>query len=588
MFKLMFLVSVTICSAISKCPDNCTCSGTSLECFKGLPSFIPVNVTSVTAAGWQKVIDLTLMLGNGNQTGRLPYRTLQNYEFTGLINLEYLKLLCNCFLIKIMDNAFLGLIKVRTLDLSRNQMPKALTHSILQGLYNENILTNLSTLSLSDVAYRDTIYHLDLSYLHSAMVNKPLHNLDLSGTNIEFGIGQNPPQGSLLPQLRTLNISRAQKALFTLPNLYKYFDRPEAIFTNLETLDASYPYFPLSGSDCLQDPIYSSFCSNTQSPGFLPYNLTELYVRNIFKSAISFNGLHNSTHICITANFFKKNRTLCITGNFISLRKLDISESSIAFIQPDLIHPFEGLKYLNLTKNRLGQALSDETYAASFFHALRNLNILTLSYNEVNVIPKDSLRYNKQMKTLDMSHNYLLSVDFGINYLSSLERLDLSYNRIAYLDSSECNLLKSLQMFENNNPSEGYGLVLEGNPVACSCNNLCFMKLTVDLNETNNCQSNNKTEMLDFSYVKQFEYRCKEAVVISTFTIFGVVTFFLSIAGVYFIVKDRRKNKLKRLKETGIEAYGSCRKKYVVFLSFSGDDEDFVMTRVYPQIRSRA
>ena len=93
-------------------------------------------------------------------------------------------------------------------------------------------------------------------------------------------------------------------------------------------------------------------------------------------------------------------------------------------------------------------------------------------------------------------------------------------------------------------------------------------------------------ENVDFTFVKHLEYSCKKDLVIATFSLDAFLSIIIIGFAIPFIQTERRKLKLKRLKESGIEQYSTARKKYVVFLSFAGDDEDFVMTRVYPQLEA--
>ena len=131
------------------------------------------------------------------------------------------------------------------------------------------------------------------------------------------------------------------------------------------------------------------------------------------------------------------------------------------------------------------------------------------------------------------------------------------------------------------------GLRLEGNHLSCtSCENICLFKFLQDQNITLTCNSSSKAQNVSFLYVKHFEYSCKKEIVITTFTIDAILSVIIIVLAIPVIRKERRRMKFKKLKESGIEQYSTARKKYVVFLSFSGDDAEFVMTRVYPQLEA--
>ena len=316
------------------------------------------------------------------------------------------------------------------------------------------------------------------------MENKPLQVLDLSGTNIVFYIypPRHPPP-PLLPQLHTLNISRAGRAVFSLSSIYQFYtQRPEVGFSNLQVLDASYPDFSLS-QECKKSSygFFWQFCTDGRTtPNFLPSNLTELYIPNLFRSQVpELRGTYNSTRLCITSTISSTNRTICVVGHYKHIQKLDVSDNSFTYIEPQLIHPLTALRYLDVSNNKLGQALANGDYARQLFQALQSIEVLLFSNNNIIFLPRDTLKYNNKLRNLDLSQNGLTSVDFGINYLSklrildlshsgltsvylsinsrvSLELLDLSYNRIVSVDSTDCELLKNLH-FSSNTSNTMYG-----------------------------------------------------------------------------------------------------------------------------------
>ena len=611
---LLFLIVMlmTISSITSVCPDHCNCNGTDLECYKTLPSFIPQNVSSVTAheipvepslnftyTDWHSVTHLLLSLGKVvHKIKDLPYRHLQNGEFTGLMNLQHLKLMCNCRLL-VNQTAFHDLSNVSVLDFSHNALNLQLLDDIVAALTGKDVLPHVSELFLSNISdwYKSSSsVPLFLDSLDFAMENKPLQVLDLSGTNISFHILQfNTPPQSLFPQLHILNISRAGPALFSLSNIYQYYkQRPEAVFSNLQVLDASYPYFLQSELECQKtEEYYRPFCPTGEvSPNFLHPNLRELHLKNVFNShASELRGDYNSSHLCITTKFFSTNKIICVRENFKHLQKLDISNNNFTYIQPKLMQPLQSLVQLDVSNNNLGSALADANFAKSFFDALKNTEVLLFSNNSITSLSDDLLRSNTKLRILDLSQNRLTSVDLGINEQAPLQLLDLSYNNIVSVDSKSCEWLKNVHFSSSTSNASIYGcqkgLSLEGNPLSCTCENLCIFKLLQDHNKTFSCITlHNTMENVDFSFVKHFEYRCKKALVTATFSVDAFLSIIVIGLAITFIWKERRKLKLKRLKESGIEQYRTARQKYVVFLSFAGDDEDFVMTRVYPQLEA--
>ena len=604
-YQYLCIILLYIQSIKSDCPDQCLCKETNLECHKIMPSFIPKNILKVNitlprgfplafnSPGWKSVTHLTLKLeAYAGEITQVGMKKLMNWQFRVLESLKYLKIMCQNRLF-LDNNVFWGIKSLKILDLSNN-IVFSLGQDIFKGLTGNNNLPNLSELYLSNtVILRSTHNFFDLNTLNKAMKNKPLKVLDMSGTRASFTTyAQNLP--ALLPQLKILNISHAGAAAF-FPNMYvTKATNVHRHFMNLKVLDISYPNFPLSQSECISQQLPTGTCLvKKYFHGFLPPNVTELYARKLFQNTGQFTGTASSSQLCLSTNFLSNNVSICITGRFNHLQKLDISENSIAYIQPLLIEPFEELKYLNIAKNKLGNALSNDIYAKAFFHALQHVEVLTVSDNGITCLAKDAFQMNKYLRILDLSHNKLDTVNFGIQHLVSLKHLDISFNKIVSLDSQSCNLLSSLTFKQNisENPNISQhnvqtDITLKQNPVSCFCENMCFLKLITELNETNTCSLNGQTLYINELTIRKTMYLCKKIIVITVFSVFALIMVMFIPISAYLVVKEKRKVRMKRLKESGIEMFEMNPNKYPVFLSFSGDDEEFVMTKVYPNLDS--
>ena len=605
------IILVTQANTIpSECPDNCSCINTSLECNKYLPSFIPENIYSVTvlelplektplnfsSKGWENIEQLYLKFGSpSNRTDLQTVRKLHDSEFSKMHDLNYLKIECNC-LLEIDENAFHGLHNVKELDLDNNRID--FIHNVVNALKGQETLPNVSLLSLSNITYWELkVDDLDLCKLHYAMENKPLKELDLSETGIRFSNIQ-PLQ--LLPQLLKLNISGSDRAVFSFPVNKGNLESDGEFLPNLQVLDASYPRFPISEADCEQDEIYWPFCLDQYSDMYkvLPNSIKDLSVKNMFKSDIELSGNANKTHLCIWNKFFDKNVSVCVIGRFDGIEKLDMSENSITYIEPSLMQPLKKLLYLNLARNKLGNSFTIEKYGKSFLHTLEMIECLNLTGNAIQMIPKGSFIYNKHLRILDLSYNKLKSIDFGTDDFVSLEYLDISSNDIGTVDKANCVLLKKLFQQKNGNDSSNtlhdgnttqMHVNFRNNPFSCMCDNVCLLTFISELNDTSTtytCVKDNRTLVIDDLIARKALYMCKEFIVVVVFSILAVVVPVLISMTIYAIVKEQKIKKLKRLKEMGKENFDRGQKKYAVFLSFSGDDEDFVMTHVYPNLNS--
>ena len=592
-----------------KCPNYCVCDNTSIKCNKRFPTIIPENISSVTlfelrqkvvlnfsSAGWENITHLSLGIGAGYFTIRKQsYRLITANGFSRLKNLEYLQLHCYCYF-SIEKNAFHGLTNVKVLDLSNNNV-WSLQTDIAPGLYGDDTLPNLSELYLSNVS-ADPHQVFDLSILHaSAKCVRFLKVLDVSDTLVTINYW---PNQTLFEHLQVLNVSRSGDAFGLFTQLSQNGNIRRKIFINLQVLDASYAYFSQSISACKLDFIYEMFCSGKHANSlvhiFLPLNQTELYVKNLFNSPIQLKGTVNATTLCILASYFNINITMCISERFNHLMKLDISNNSITYIEPDLVRPLVGLKHLDLSRNDLGKVISFGNYASSFFHALQHIKVLIMSYNNIIAIPKDAVTNNSYLEVLDLSHNKLEALDFGLDFLDSLQHLDISFNNILYLDPISCTLLSDLTFKENNasnyyratsqNTIIGTYINFKGNLISCSCDSTCLLNYIVRLNETYTCLLNDQLEVISDLTIRKTVYLCKEGIVIGTFSTLAVALVIICAVGTYLVIQEKRRITLKRLKETGIEMYTMSQNKRIVFLSFAGEDEDIVMTEVYPKLDS--
>ena len=355
--------------------------------------------------------------------------------------LRYLRIRCTsiCYL-ETVTNTFYGLKNVKVLDLNDNKV--ASLYSLIRGLHGHDTLLYLAELYLSNLVSYELPFVLPFDDLHDAMDGKPLRILDMSGTNAVLEYWQTQP---LLPQLEIFNISWAGIPVATLPT-YKDYQSSSDVFKNLKVLDVSYPDFvsPLLHCHAVKYNEFCNYYQNHPAQFVLPHNLSELYVKSIFISRIQLRGTSNKTHVCYWNRVFEQkvqemlHVTLCVKGNFSLLQKLVMSENSITYIQPDLITPFERLNYLDIANNNLGEALSDDNYSKSLFSALRHIQILILSNNNITILPKDSLNSLRNFRILDLSHNLLVNVEFELQYLSALEYLDVSFNNILNIEAGIC------------------------------------------------------------------------------------------------------------------------------------------------------
>ena len=112
-------------------------------------------------------------------------------------------------------------------------------------------------------------------------------------------------------------------------------------------------------------------------------------MKNYLKHPTKLTAIFNFTHVYIwpkstsdfndTTNNFK----VCLVGRFECLKKIVISENSLESIDPDILYGVKNLRYLDISKNRLGNEIAKENFAKSVLDILNILEILLAGNNGI-------------------------------------------------------------------------------------------------------------------------------------------------------------------------------------------------------------
>lgn len=210
-----------------------------------------------------------------------------------------------------------------------------------------------------------------------------------------------------------------------------------------------------------------------------------------------------------------------------------------------------------------------------------------MSDNRIYYLPANTFTQSKNLKVLDLSLNQLATVTFETDSLVSLIKLDLSYNKISFLDVNSLQRLDNvLSVKDSVLESRKVEMKLKGNPFLCSCETADFLKWLTDLNESFVCTIDSEEQHIDIQLVQRVEYLCKENLVIAVFTLFSVIVTLISVATIYFVVLERKKARLTKLTEKGkaLFAANAEQKFHPVFLSFCSEDDDTVMQEIFPYL----
>lgn len=112
--------------------------------------------------------------------------------------------------------------------------------------------------------------------------------------------------------------------------------------------------------------------------------------------------------------------------NLKRLEQLTLRNNSIKAI-PTILFTLENIKYLNLSDNQIYEVSSHN------FMNLMNIQRVDISYNNITLIPFEKIEYPK-CKSLNIKGNKLERFPTLISTVTTLEKLDLSENKITEID----------------------------------------------------------------------------------------------------------------------------------------------------------
>ena len=623
---LSILLEPLFCCAnavIENCPHKCSCDGDRLICYDSLPEFIPRDTTEVAIHEahlsdrlnfsdpfWREITHLTITVESKEQEA---YKVIHENELGALQSLRTLRITCRC-LTEIEKNAFRGLTNLIVLDLSENTAMSA--EFIVQGLAGEDILPNLRELYLSNnqpvlgIVFNWVDTNITNQTGHEfleAIKSKPLKVLDISRSKNDWFYWEYYIYIAF-PYLEKLNISKTSttESIFlndTVVNtislhLIAFLDQ---IDMHLKTIDISYPYmeFPLTS-------LTGSLRLYTYYFHLAPFNLTEIYAKGIIGYPSKVYGFTNASIICITFIHVTKEDEACLLTDRVKyIDKLVISDNSIRYFEPSLWEGFHALRYLDISKNDIGHAFSQDGHGKSILDKLINLEVFVVSENNITYIPAETFENCRCLKILDLAHNKLESITFRTDSLQSLLMLDLSYNKIKSLDPANIDRLNQLlnqpyvvvtsESFLTNRSSysslmvhnTSFQISFKGNPFVCACTDTNFVYWLEALNESDTCIFISEQKKIDKHSLRQIEYLCKEKIVITVFSIFAFVMIALLSIMFYLILKEFRKMQRRKGIYMGIELYKVNRDERhspPVFLSFCYEDEEIAMDAIYPNL----
>ena len=152
---------------------------------------------------------------------------------------------------------------------------------------------------------------------------------------------------------------------------------------------------------------------------------------------------------------------------------IDLSHNAITYMDPEVLgESIEvGLKLdgLLLSYNSLGRLLDADV--GETFRNYRDLEKLDLSRNEIAILSAWVFENLAKLQSLNLSGNYLDSIDFRFSHMTDLRHLDLSNNKISRLNSGTISDLNTLTPSHPN-----LTIDLRDNVFECSCETLTSLQ----------------------------------------------------------------------------------------------------------------
>ena len=215
----------------------------------------------------------------------------------------------------------------------------------------------------------------------------------------------------------------------------------------------------------------------------LPPSLRKLTVRisgmdsafNHYSPTIHLSGQNNLIELHLsTATSFTGQLVIDKPNKYYTFF-LDLSSNSLEDLNPRFLKTSitNGLKLarLNLQGNNLGFSFKRNT---DFFQDFKDLKYLDLSKNSLSSLPSAIFQPLKNLETLHLDYNNLKTITFDLRYLTRLSFLDLSMNRIIYLDDD---ILTTLDKLAHNKTLE---VGLPYADLVCSCDLLKFIDWVIE------------------------------------------------------------------------------------------------------------
>nr|UTM63743.1 sP-TLR5 [Cyclina sinensis] len=624
-FHLYFLTTLcymelTLCVLLEKNVDEQTWK----ECYKNnseltcpfIPSDIPDGIKSVrlinidgtkypdgtlkngtfSSYNWGQVTSLEI---SAESDWESDHDTIQNFDsfcFSGLTSLRKLHVSLRSS-ITFTPKSLSGLSNLTLLDLSGCR--RLYLENLIDGLAGSDIVPSLKGLNISLLnTFREGLKLTEKFF--KIVSEKRIKELDISLIQILF-----LNLTSFIENCETLEYLNFSRVMIS--NIVH--DGADRVCPQLKYVDASYVILP---SSVIPDRgPHREIVSNRS----LHFNINWIQVKWIYNiEHIDLSGITpkdityilNNVTVLVSGSKQLKVKTLILRyNNFerldmtvtmpdVTVQSLDLSYCKIRFLNPGVLSSFVMLNWFDISNNRLNEMMAEDMFLFSnFFRHLTRLLYINLSGNKLSKIPFHMFKHNSKLETIDLSNNLLSQVSFDVKNLRHIKLINLRQNMIQMLSSDSISRLNFLVVGKPgiNNKTEISSLLLKDNPFSCSkCDSLPFVKWLVrskfaiqDYAQIQ-CETRHSGEYININQnaVDTVERICDRPKVIAALCI-GAAT--VVIVAVITVLLIRRRQQLKRYEINMADRCALIREgaescEFVVFLSFSSKDDEFVNNNV--------
>ena len=535
-----------------------------------------------------------------------PIETFQNDSFQGLSKLESL-VMCSVntqMWVKFESETFAPLQAIKSLTLAGVPMSVlnlfesfcSINHQMdtvyLQGayrLYKTALLDASNTKCLKKLQLKNlTLYDSKIGVIEASVIRnlgQRLQHLSLKLNQILWGPGKNIIFGALHNLLYFDGSCQNSRSCSDEYPWSKWLPRVPQPFENAAE-DLPKGIFPdLHGTNIYLLPKLHSL--------YIHHTLLDIY----FPAFCWINNTIVNIDVSYSSQIYIMSKISCLFHlKFLNLRGIeDLHLTMESFLE------MPSLEILLLGSSVVSDSIFSHPKASVIFKRNKNLKFLDLSNLKLKCVNKDLLKYQLKLEVLILSHNQLTNVNDLLVNLTSLNHVDLSFNKfktiplltILNLEKLIFNVSRKVFLRIDNNPyfctcSDIYGLQMvmrsrmvgviikdshiSNGSLRCTLNkdhDLSFKQALKTLKSE--CRKLDKVSIAFLSFVYPFSL-CVIAIIAVCFQYRWRIQYYW-LAGLQFVKTNEQQNK-------------NTKKKFDAFVAYSSHDEKWVRTKLVSKLES--